>query len=141
MAYLVTEASTSDDYRGGRGHMQLHWHQMPLPTVRPMGENSHLGDVEIRWLVEISNGVKAYLNIEEARALRQLLDEAIVQVTARGGAVLASRTGDDNGVVDSGTVNGDGTGSVPGWVRAARENGYPSPREALGMSEPKEASR
>ncbi|MVU77428.1 hypothetical protein GPX89_09225 [Nocardia sp. ET3-3] len=140
MSYIITEGATSDDYRGGRGHMQLHWHQMPLPTVRPLAEDSSLGDIEIRWQVKISDGVKAHLNLEEAQALRQMLDEAIVHVMARGGAVTY-RTGDDNGVVGLRTVKGDGTGTVPEWVREARENGYPSPREALGISESREASR
>ncbi|BEK92989.1 4-phosphoerythronate dehydrogenase [Nocardia seriolae] len=140
MSYIITEGSTAVEHRSGHGHMQLHWHQMPLPTVRPLEEDSSLGDIEIRWRAEISDGVKAHLNLEEARALRQMLDEAIVHVMARGGAV-AYRTGDDNGVVGLGTVKGDGTGTAPEWVSEARENGYPSPREALGISESGEASR
>ncbi|MFJ4649790.1 hypothetical protein ACIP5Y_00805 [Nocardia sp. NPDC088792] len=138
MAFLSSSAHTSDNYQGGRGHMGLSWHRMPLPKVQVLKEGDQLGDIEIRWLVDISDGVKAYLNIEEARALYELLGEAIVQAMVRGGVILAPHNGIDNEVDDTETVNGDGSGSVPAWVDQAREHGYRSPRESLGLSDSKE---
>ncbi|AYF78022.1 hypothetical protein D7D52_34110 [Nocardia yunnanensis] len=106
MAYLSSDARAASKGlygRGGNGITSTTWHDMPDAMVRLLSADDIRGDLEIRWYVDIFEGVLADLTIDEARTLR---DRLVAVITEFEGPVSAVS---DNDVDDTDTVNADGT--------------------------------
>ncbi|MGW4246349.1 hypothetical protein [Nocardia sp. NPDC004722] len=105
MAYLSSDARAASKGlygRGGAGITSMSWHNMPDATVEFLPAADTRGDIEIRWTVDIFEGVLADLTVSEARILRDKLATAIIEFEGPDSSVS------DNEVDDTVTVNADG---------------------------------
>ncbi|MEV0292583.1 hypothetical protein [Nocardia sp. NPDC050710] len=94
MAYLHSRVETAD----GSGWLTLDWHNVQA-RVHTLETEDSRGDIQIEWKNRVYIGVGACMHLDDARALRDMLSEAIAEFTE----------GIDNGVDDTTAANGNGS--------------------------------